>query len=219
MNAEALHNSFRELREGLSENQSIRLHRAISWLRCAEGYGLNGNNGKSDDDIAFIALWIAFNACYAIDDESDPGTDSRTNFDRFTRKLCELDQEHRIHNLLWMKYSQFVRLIIDNKYVFAPFWTSARAGNSDWESSFAQSKKLALHALANNDTPLLLSIILDRLYVLRNQLVHGGATYKSQVNRSQVRDGKNLLFELIPVCIELMLTEEDWGEIYYPVVD
>ncbi|WP_425067816.1 hypothetical protein [Reyranella sp.] len=38
--------------------------------------------------------------------------------------------------------------------------------------------------------------ILDRLYVLRNQLLHGGATWNSSVNRSQVRDGAAVLSRL-----------------------
>jgi hypothetical protein len=51
-------------------------------------------------------------------------------------------------------------------------------------------------------------------------LVHGGATYKSEVNRSQVIDGKNILSMLVPLIIEIMMDNEyeDWGEIYYPVV-
>ncbi|MEZ5492868.1 MAG: hypothetical protein R3F50_21535 [Gammaproteobacteria bacterium] len=111
-------------------------------------------------------------------------------------------------------------MLIDNKYVFSPFWTSVQNGqDNSWQESFDQGKKLALHALANDDTPLLLSIILDRLYVLRNQLLHGGATYPSQVNRSQVVDGKRLLGELLPIVIEIMFTDEDWGGIYFPVPD
>jgi len=52
-------------------------------------------------------------------------------------------------------------------------------------------------------------------------LMHGGATFKSDINRSQVRDGNNMLKLLIPLVIEIMLTnqQEDWGEIYYPVIE
>ena len=66
----------------------------------------------------------------------------------------------------------------------------------------------------------LLEVVLDRLYTLRNQLVHGGATYKSEVNRSQVIDGKNILSMLVPLIVEIMMDNEyeDWGEIYYPVI-
>ena len=60
----------------------------------------------------------------------------------------------------------------------------------------------------------------NRLYTLRNQLVHGGATWNSQVNRKQLRDCVRLLGKLIPVLITLMLEHPDtlWGDAVYPVV-
>ncbi|MFM7912230.1 MAG: hypothetical protein ACKO9W_08590, partial [Bacteroidota bacterium] len=90
----------------------------------------------------------------------------------------------------------------------------------NWEAGFQRSIADANNALSKKKVAYLLRIVLDRLYVLRNQLIHGGATYKSQVNRAQVRDGANLLTALLPVMIELMMVngEEDWGRIYFPVV-
>jgi hypothetical protein len=44
----------------LPETLTIRLHRAISWLKSAEKQ--DGNL-----DLKFISLWIAFNASYAVD--------------------------------------------------------------------------------------------------------------------------------------------------------
>ena len=66
----------------------------------------------------------------------------------------------------------------------------------------------------------LFSIVLDRLYVLRNQVLQGGATYQSRVNREQVRDGVALLSSIMPIIISIMLDtgEEDWGDIAYPVL-
>lgn len=212
MDADQLKQALREVRNSLDENHAIRLHRAVSWLRCAESYH------SADDDIAFIALWIAFNACYGVENESLEISERR-HFKAFAEKLCFHDKEEQVHNLLWSKYSQFVRLLIDNEFVYAPFWASVRDGGDDgWKASFEKSKRAAFHALARNDTPLLLSIILDRLYVLRNQLLHGGATYQSKINRQQVSDGGKLLFELVPIFIEIMFVEDDWGEIYFPVV-
>lgn len=67
----------------------------------------------------------------------------------------------------------------------------------------------------------LLSILFDRLYVLSNQLVYGGAAWNSKVNRKQVRDGMELLLNLPPVIVDTMMTnpDEDRGAPYYPVVD
>jgi hypothetical protein len=49
-----------------------------------------------------------------------------------------------------------------------------------------------------------LSFVFDRLYVLRNQLVHGGSTWNSGINRTQVRDGTAILGFLMPVFADLM---------------
>jgi hypothetical protein len=56
--------------------------------------------------------------------------------------------------------------------------------------------------------------------VLRNQLVHGGATWNSGVNRQQVKDGAAILGTLLPLLLDLMITHpaQDHGEILYPVV-
>ena len=61
----------------------------------------------------------------------------------------------------------------------------------------------------------------DRLYVLRNQLFHGGATWNGKVNRDQLRDCSRLLSKLVPLIIALMMDnpDTDWGEAVYPVVD
>ena len=63
--------------------------------------------------------------------------------------------------------------------------------------------------------------VFDRLYVLRNQLVHGGATWNSSVNRDQVRDGTRILAFLVPLFIDLMMDNPDiaWGDPCYPVVE
>ena len=56
--------------------------------------------------------------------------------------------------------------------------------------------------------------------MLRNQLVHGGATWNSGVNRAQVRDGAAILSVLMPVFVDLMMDNPnaDWGRPFYPVV-
>ena len=70
------------------------------------------------------------------------------------------------------------------------------------------------------DTGRILLVVFDRLYVLRNQLVHGGATWNSSINRAQVKDGAAVLGWLLPVFIDIMLEnpDQDWGKPFYPVV-
>lgn len=50
--------------------------------------------------------------------------------------------------------------------------------------------------------------------------MHGGTTWDSSINRSQLRDCSSLLGKLVPMIIELMLNNPDtlWGDACYPVV-
>mgnify|MGYP006209167631 FL=1 len=67
----------------------------------------------------------------------------------------------------------------------------------------------------------MLGILFQRLYVLRNQLIHGGATWNGKVNRSQVESGTAILGDIVPVVIHLMMKQPNqiWGDPIYPVVE
>jgi hypothetical protein len=82
-------------------------------------------------------------------------------------------------------------------------------------------KAAANGALGRTDTTRVLAVIFDRLYTLRNQIVHGGSTWNGVVNRAQMKDGANILGYLIPTVIHLMMENHNqlWGDACYPVVD
>lgn len=88
------------------------------------------------------------------------------------------------------------------------------------QTDFANGRKTAQQALANRNTAAVLGVLFNRIYTLRNQIMHGGATWNSSVNRDQLRDCANLLGKLVPVIILLMLDNPDtlWGDACYPVV-
>ena len=94
-------------------------------------------------------------------------------------------------------------------------------GFEDWEDKFRASSRSFAQAFQDGDSVRVLSFVFDRLYVLRNQLVHGGSTWNSGVNRAQVRDGAAILAFLMPVFVDLMMENphEDWGRPFYPVVE
>jgi hypothetical protein len=114
-------------------------------------------------------------------------------------------------------------MLLENQYVFAPFWHhhNGNEGYADWRDMLDRSRKVIASALTRQDSATILSVLFDRLYVLRNQLVHGGATWQSEVNRAQVRDGAALLGTLLPVFIDLMMDHRDhnWPMPHYPVVE
>ncbi len=195
------------------EASRVRLHRAISWLRRAES--------ESDDlDAQFIFLWIAFNAAYA--KEFGFEQSERDQLRQFFVLLLSVDTEKCLHQLIFKQYSGPVRTMMDNKFVFEPFWNALRMHDSSgrWEEQFSASKRAAMKSIMESQTEIVLSIMFDRLYVLRNQLVHGGATWNSAVNREQVKDGAHILCSLIPIIIDFMLDhpELDFGAIAFPVI-
>ena len=205
----------REIRSGFPEQLGLRIHRAISWLGRSE-------QETDDYDLRFILLWVGFNAAYA----HDVGTEvngERGAFKAYFDALVELDGSHRIYNAVWNRFPHEIRVLLNNKYVFAPFWNhqNGQQGYGDWAESLAASQRVISTAMALRDTSRLLSVVFDRLYVLRNQLVHGGATWNSSVNRSQVRDGAAVLGTLLPVFIDIMMDnpDRDWGKPFYPVVE
>jgi hypothetical protein len=206
----------RAIRESFSSDLGLRIHRCLSWLGRAEQV-------EDDYDAAFIFLWISFNAAYAeeISESSQPR--ERSAFDGYFQKVIELDFDNRVYDAIWERFSQSIRLFLGNQYIFQPFWKHQNQieGYEDWEKWFERSKRQFNRALANHDTQSILSMLFDRLYVLRNQLVHGGATWNSSVNRDQVRDGARILGFLVPIFVDLMMDnpEVEWGLPYYPVVD
>jgi hypothetical protein len=196
----------------LPETLIIRLHRAISWLKSAE---------KQEDnlDLKFISLWVSFNACYAVDINGLNSKPEKAKLREFTSSLVQFDQ-NRLYNLFWEKFSGPVKVLIENKFVFEKFWESTRGESDDYQIAFNKSIAQATNCLSKQNIEGLLEIVLERLYTLRNQLIHGGATYNSKLNRTQLRDACNIMQLLVPIIIDIMLEngEHDWGEIAYPVV-
>ena len=213
MTSTELKKKLKQKNESTPESLNVRLHRAISWIKCAEK-----NDGNLD--VQFIALWISFNACYAVEINGLTSKSERLKFKTFIDKLISHDSENRFYNLLWQKFSGPVKMLVENQYVYAPFWEYTRGEINEWENSFRKSCESAHRFLSREKVGDLLEIVLDRLYTLRNQLMHGGATFNSKVNRSQVKDGYNIMKLLVPIIIDIMMQHdtEDWGNINYPII-
>lgn len=205
----------RENRHAFPESLGLRVHRALSWLKRAE-------NEHQDSDAQFIFLWIAFNAAYASEFNEGHRFSEKRRFLSFLEKLINLDREDLLYKLVWNHYSGAIRVLINNPYVFEPFWAyqNQLLSEQDWLRKLEHSKASAHRALANTDTRKVLAIVFSRLYVLRNQLLHGGATWKSSINRDQIRDGVHILKDIVPTVIHLMMKNPNqlWGEPVYPVV-
>ncbi len=209
-----LKEKHREVKGKLHDNLNLRLHRALSWLQRAES-----SYGNTHLDEAFIFYWISFNAIYSAERVYKTGISEKDVFFDFFRTIKDFDGDMTVYNAIWKRFSDSIRNLIKNKYVFQPFWESFDRADGHWEDKFQESQKQFNFAFTRQDTIMILCILFDRLYVLRNQLVHGGATWNSGKNRSQVRDGTNIMAFLVPIFINLMIDNPDakWPRPFYPV--
>lgn len=212
MNYQTLKNRQRQERDAQPEGLKIRVHRALSWLQSAEQ--------TADADMQFITLWIAFNAAYGVDNELERSS-SGEQYNQFISKIIELDREQLIYPLIWQQFTNSIRLILDNKYIYQPFWNqqNGQANFNHWEDSFKSAKIVAQKMLINKDSAGVLSVVFSRLYTLRNQIIHGGASWNSSLNRSQINDANKFLMEIMPIIIKIMIDspQEYWSPVSYPV--
>lgn len=199
-------------------NLRLRVHRAISWVRRAEMAAVDG-----DPDVAFTCHWIAFNAAYAVYSSTNPEGKARERFGEYFSRLLELDKTQTIHNAIWDRFSVSIRNLLENRYVFEPFWRDAHRGRRSrrWRDEFERELSGIEFALAAKQSEYVLEKLFDRLYVLRNQILHGGATWSSSLNRKQVEDGAEIMAFLVPCFVSVMMDhpDEPWGANYYPVVE
>ncbi len=198
-------------RQGYPPNLGLRVHRALSWLGRAEQLA-------DDVDAQFIFLWIAFNAAYATEIDEKYRLSEQATFRAFLQKLVELDSTRgRIGDLVWREFTGSIRVLLGNPFVFAEFWQSHNGvlAPQEWKSRFAEANRAAQAALARQDTVSVRGIVLSR-----NQLMHGGATWNSAVNRDQLRDCAHFMGKLVPLVIEIMMDHPGalWGDACYPVV-
>lgn len=211
---QSLKERHREVRDSQSLNLSLRIHRALSWLKRAE---------QSEDlDGQFIFLWIAFNAAYANDIDPNYRESERTTFGDFFKKLCELDEGNKLSNLVWQEFSGAIRLLLDNPYVNNDFWEFQR-GNIDkptLEARLSGAKRAVNKSLAAQNTADTLSIIFSRIYVLRNQLMHGGATWDGAMNREQIKDSVGFLHKFVVAMLQIMMDGKPtlWGDPNFPPI-
>jgi hypothetical protein len=80
MEAKKLKAKLKAVRDNISSQHAIRLHRAISWLKSAEDL-------QDNLDLQYISLWISFNACYANYLSKGELLSERDSFSAFINKL------------------------------------------------------------------------------------------------------------------------------------
>ena len=221
------------------EKQSFLLHlrRSISWLERAQQ--MEKNKKDTDKDLApqFIFLWIAFNALYGRDPHRflrggkrrSPHIRRRTEqraekkeFETYFYNLLNSgnDAKYLIDNIINSNISEEIISLSDNIFVGENFWNSKMDIDQErtWESDDSLQEPLSKYK-----RNVILCHVFQRLYVLRNQLMHGASTWDGEINKKQLIDGAIILHCLIPFFIDIMLKTPEyewnlWGRVWYPRV-
>ncbi len=210
-----------KLREAVGYGDlGLRWRRCTSWLEQAEQ-----EIAEQRFDEAFVFCWIAFNAAYSVDTPEPRETFELESIRKYFALLRELDKDKSIERDLFdndVRWQQ-IHEILGNKYIFAPFWRSQQdsSESAPWRKSLEKSKEKVLRSQVNRDILPILEEIFSRLYVLRNQLVHGAATYNGSLNRRQVEWSAAVMYLLLPTFLEIMFQnpDADWGTPKYPALN
>ena len=199
------------------QHNEDRMRRARSWLDRSEE--------STSDGERFMFLWIAFNAAYGSDASDAENLTQRRQFSEFLRKVLERDQENEIENIIWETFPGPIRILLENQYVFGPFWkwVQDELDAEDWHEWFERETAGVRRKLSARDVHGVLRIVFDRLYTLRNQIFHGGATFSGGWGQAQVHDGCRIMASLVPAVLEIMQADIDrdpdtdaWGAVAYP---
>ncbi len=208
--------------DGLSfrEYNQDRMRRAFSWLE--------KSREEPTDHGKFIYLWIAFNSAYGAEGIDVEEATEVKRFNDFFRKVIQQDESQEIYNIIWQTFHGPIRVLLDNKYVFGPFWDFIRGDKTEmaWIQAHKTYDQSINKALRAKNTALILKTIFHRLYTLRNQIFHGGTTCETGWGKPQLRDGSHIMTSLVPVILKIMQTDidnnpdsETWGRVYYPRIN
>ncbi|MBA63980.1 MAG: hypothetical protein CMJ76_16620 [Planctomycetaceae bacterium] len=194
-------------------NTAIRIHRSLSWLKRAEACQ------NDDPDIALLCRWSAFNALYAQWNIDEGFTEpEKLSWQVFADRILNLDSEQYICFVI-QRQDRRINEMFASKYLNRKSWSKYEIPNHkkrdhsviDYQQ-WRQTKNWSR----------IFDGLLDRIYLIRCQMIHGGATYNSNKNRRSVSDCNIILHELINAVFLVLIdhgTQEDWGIMCYPPLD
>lgn len=194
----------------LNRHFNSRMRRALSWLERAE-------QETDDPHAGYIFYWISLNAGYLpqLDDINQKEAAKRR---KYFNMISECDSRKLTHELVWQKRNVEIKRLLKNEFIYGPFWeVNDPISNVSWKPGFRSQGREINKAFKTQNTAKILNILFGRLYVLRNQLIHGNATWQGSRNRRQVEDGYKIISKLQHLFLLTMLNNpnRDWGKVSY----
>jgi len=190
---------------------NVRFHRTCSWLQRVEQV-----EDAQDQDVVLTCQWVAFNALYGQWDQRarEPRPD-RECWRRFLDRVLKLDADDQIEAVL-TEHKKLVMAILDDNYLGDYFWRDPSTKRANQTS---RDRRQAATWYIEKRWALILEHLVDRIYLLRCQLIHGAATHGSQLNRKSLKRCNTMLGHLLPAILMVIIehgADEDWGPMCYP---
>ena len=212
----------------LDQNIVDRLSRASSWLLAASALERETKLQKFDHHTLFIYRYIAFNSLYGRWKVEETQYRACMQFDLFFDNLIKLHLEDKkkngptkliLPNALVKCKPQWVELI-ENEFLDKRGYWDIPFHSRDFIEKYRVQKSAALRQLDWRNFKPLLHLIFDRIWILRNQIMHGGATYgPDSAGWESVEIANPVLRALIPAFYSLMKAYPEtvkWPPIPYP---
>jgi Apea-like HEPN len=193
------------------QNWQIRVHRSLSWFERAIDTDLD-----DQPDGRLLYGWIAFNAMYGRwDKEAGFAAPDMAAWRDFLGTVLRQDVDKRIGESIQLLRTPILQLL-ENKFVDLRFWQNPeepgdlRRRYHEALSLFVERRWLSLAILA-----------MERVYVVRGQLVHGAPTRGSELNRATLRQSREVLEGLLLPILEIVIergAHDEWPPLCYPPI-
>ncbi|WP_407308135.1 hypothetical protein [Acinetobacter sp.] len=195
-----------------SAHFNLRIHRGLGWFKKALEL-------DQDLEFKFISLWISFHAIYADDRDTILAP---AKLYQFLETLCQKDLDQKINHMIWEKYSQPIRSLLDNSYLDQSFWDyrNQKISLENCQEDQKNQNQQIQNALQERNSVEVLRLLFHRFYTLHHQLMHGGITYHSSLNHKSFEESCRILAALMPVFICILIENAkalDLKKPFYPV--
>ena len=212
------------------DDNNTRFRRAGAWIKEA--------NKPLDPPARFVFSWIAFNAQYQDLNMREEWEKEKKGSLEINMICAFIDKISRSNGKLLAraiaKVESDLREIFQLQQIHHGFWKKPDDPNistaADWHAYFRAEEENCLKELnaalaVRPDMPAraaapMLKLAFGRLYVVRNQVFHGGHSRSKDESHgyTQIQHGAEVLFEMVK-CFQGIMEErldEDWGKVDFP---
>jgi hypothetical protein len=213
LTADALKARFKRLcaeTNNVHQNWQIRVHRSLSWLKRA------GQFDAKQPEAKFLFMWISLNSLYSrwSPEKNAPDIDGRARKD-FLAKVCALDKGVILERLRQSR--GLVKKLLSDPFLAEVFWRDPQHPKAKgWAT---EDSNYLDRNLKSGEVVRVLGQVVDRMFVLRGQIVHGASTGGSKLNRKTLNYCLLMLEIIVPVMQQIVIDHgcnDDWAALCYP---